>query len=99
MVPQRFAGKVCLVTGSTGIAAASARRLAAEGGRVVVVSRTEAHCRQLAEGITAGGGEASYEVADLAEDAAADRVVAATVARHGRLDAVFNVAGGSGRRF
>ena len=99
MSPQRFAGKVCLVTGSTGIAAASARRFAAEGARVVVASRTEAHCRDLAEAIVADGGEASHEVADLLEDDAAERIVAATVARHARLDAVFNVAGGSGRRY
>lgn len=99
MVPQRFTGRVCLVTGSTGIAAASARRLAAEGARVVVASRTEAHCRDLVASITAEGGHASYVVADLADDLEAERIVGATVDRHGRLDAVFNVAGGSGRRF
>ena len=99
MVPQRFAGKVCLVTGATGIAAASARRLAAEGGRVVVASRTEADCIELVEAITAGGGEAGYDVADLAEAGAADRIVAAVTTRYRRLDALFNVAGGSGRRF
>jgi NAD(P)-dependent dehydrogenase (short-subunit alcohol dehydrogenase family) len=99
MSARRYDGRICLVTGSTGIAAASARRFALEGARVVVASRTEAHCRTLVEEIRAAGGIADYEVADLSEDAAADRVVAATVARHGRLDALFNVAGGSGRRF
>ena len=98
MVLQRFAGRTCLVTGSTGIAAASARRLIDEGARVVVASRTEAHCRDLVETLAAAGGVAAYEVADLLEDDAADRVVSATVDRFGRLDAVFNVAGGSGRR-
>ena len=99
MVPQRFDGRVILVTGSTGIAAASAHRLAAEGASVVVASRTEEHCRSLAEAITSAGGTASYEVADLTDDGAADRIVAATVERHRRLDGVFSVAGGSGRRF
>jgi len=99
VVPQRFDGRVVLVTGSTGIAAASARRLAAEGARVVVASRTEAHCRSLAEAITSAGGDASFEVADLLEDDAAERVIDAAVARHGRLDGVFSVAGGSGRRY
>ena len=99
VVPRRFDGRTCLVTGSTGIAAASARRLAAEGARVVVASRTEGHCQTLVEAIVAAGGTASAVVADLAEDGAADRVVAETIERHGRLDALFNVAGGSGRRF
>jgi len=99
MVPQRFAGRVCLVTGSTGIAAASARRLAAEGGRVVVASRTEANCRALVDEIGAAGYDAAYDVADLSRDGEADRIVTAIATGYGRLDAVFNVAGGSGRRF
>jgi NAD(P)-dependent dehydrogenase (short-subunit alcohol dehydrogenase family) len=99
VVPRRFDGKVVLVTGSTGIAAASAQRLAGEGAAVVVASRTEAHCRSLVDAITSAGGTASGEVADLLDDAAADRVIDATVQRHGRLDGVFHVAGGSGRRF
>ncbi len=99
MTARRFEGRVCLVTGSTGIAAASALRFAAEGARVFVASRTEAHCRDLVDAIGAAGGSAGHEVADLSEDDAADRVVAAAVARFGRIDAVFNVAGGSGRRF
>ena len=64
---------------------------------MVVASRTEEHCRSLVEAITSAGGTASYEVADLTEDGAAERIVAATVERHGRLDGVFSVAGGSGR--
>ena len=52
VVPQRFDGRVVLITGSTGIAAASAHRLAAEGAAVVVASRTQEHCRSLAEAIT-----------------------------------------------
>ena len=99
VVLRRFDGRVILVTGSTGIAAASAHRLAAEGASVVVASRTEAHCRTLWETISAAGGTASYEVADLLDDDAADRVVSATVDHYGRLDGVFHVAGGSGRSF
>ena len=92
-------GRVCLVAGSTGIAEASAHRFAREGARVYVASRTEGHCRDLVEAIRAEGGEADYLAADLTEDGAADRAVANAVERFGRIDAVFNVAGGSGRRF
>ena len=48
---NRLADRVCLVTGSTGIGAASARRFAAEGGRVFVVSRTADHVRALVDEI------------------------------------------------
>ena len=56
---KRLDGRVCLVTGSTGIAAAAAQRFAAEGAAVFVTSRTESHCRDLANRITAAGGPAS----------------------------------------
>ena len=96
---RRFDGRVCLVTGSTGIAAAAAMRIAAEGGRVFVVSRTEAHCADLVRQLDGAGAEAAYAAADLTADDAATDAVAACAARFGRIDGVFNVAGGSGRRF
>ena len=96
---NRLAERVCLVTGSTGIAAAAARRFAAEGGRVFVVSRTADHARALADAINGSGGEADWVAADLADEAAVDAAVAACVERFGRIDGLFSVAGGSGRRF
>ncbi len=96
---NRLAERVCLVTGSTGIAAASARRFAAEGGRVLVVSRTVDHARALADAISGSGGDADWVAADLADESAVDAVAAACVERFGRIDGVFSVAGGSGRKF
>jgi NAD(P)-dependent dehydrogenase (short-subunit alcohol dehydrogenase family) len=96
---HRLADRTAVITGSTGIAAASARLFAAEGARVFVVSRTEGNCRALTEELTAAGHEAAYAVADLEDwDQAAD-AIAAAAERFGRVDALFNVAGGSGRRF
>lgn len=95
----RFVGRTCLVTGSTGIAAAAARALAAEGGAVFVVSRTAEHASALATGIGADGGEAAWLAADLSDESGADAAVAACVERFGRLDCLYNVAGISGRRF
>ncbi|HLU30176.1 MAG TPA: SDR family NAD(P)-dependent oxidoreductase, partial [Acidimicrobiia bacterium] len=40
-VDQRFSGRTVLVTGATGIGAATAERVAAEGGSVFVVSLDE----------------------------------------------------------
>lgn len=96
---NRLAGLVCLVTGSTGIAAASAERFAAEGASVFVVSRTEDHCRALADRITAGGGRAAYSASDLTDQAQVEASVEACVTAFGRVDGLFSVAGGSGRRF
>lgn len=95
----RFTGRTVLVAGSTGMAASATRAIAAEGGRVFVASRTEAHARELAESIVMGGGLAGWQAADLADEGDVDRVVAACVSAFGRVDAVYHVAGISGRRF
>ncbi len=96
---NRLGGRVCLVTGSTGIAAAAARRFATEGAAVFVASRTEEHARVLADELGAAGGRAAWMAADLTDEAAVERVVADCVERFGRIDGLFAVAGGSGRRF
>jgi NAD(P)-dependent dehydrogenase (short-subunit alcohol dehydrogenase family) len=96
---NRLAGLVCLVTGSTGIAAASAERFAGEGALVFVTSRDEGHCRDLAGRITAAGGRAAFMAADLADETQVGDAVSACVASFGRIDGLFSVAGGSGRRF
>ena len=95
----RFTGRVCLVAGSTGMAASAARALAAEGGRVFVVSRTADHARRLAEEIRQAGADTDWHGADLTDETAVDEAVARAMAAFGRLDAVYNVAGISGRRF
>jgi NAD(P)-dependent dehydrogenase (short-subunit alcohol dehydrogenase family) len=81
---------VALVTGSTsGIGEAVARRLAAEGTRVVVHSRRS---REEGERLAAELG-GSYAQADLAEEEQARRLVEGAVERHGRLDVLVNNAG------
>jgi NAD(P)-dependent dehydrogenase (short-subunit alcohol dehydrogenase family) len=96
---DRLAGRVCLVTGSTGIAAASGAQLAAEGARIFVVSRTVEHADALAARIRAAGGSADAHAADLTDESAVDAAVAGCVATCGRIDGLLSVAGGSGRRF
>ena len=96
---NRLQDRVCLVTGSTGIAAASARRFADEGAAVFIVSRTADHARTLADELASGGGMAAWAAADLTDESAAERAVAACVDRFGRIDGLLSVAGGSGRRF
>jgi NAD(P)-dependent dehydrogenase (short-subunit alcohol dehydrogenase family) len=95
---DRLAGRSIIVTGATGIAAASARRFAAEGATVAVISRTAASCEALARSITAAGGLAHAFTADLTDVPAAVAATEAAIAALGRVDGLFNVAGGSGRR-
>ena len=95
----RLHDRICLVTGSTGIAAASARRLAEEGASVFVVSRTADQARALADELVAAGGQAAWAAADLTVESDTDGAVAAAIALFGRIDGLFAVAGGSGRRF
>jgi NAD(P)-dependent dehydrogenase (short-subunit alcohol dehydrogenase family) len=96
---NRLRDRVCLITGSTGIAAARARRLDAEGAAVFVVSRTEDHAHALADELEAAGGNAGWAIADLTSETDVDAAITATVARFGRIDGLFAVAGGSGRRY
>ena len=89
---SRFEGKVALVTGgNSGIGRAVAQGLIDEGARVVVVGRN----RETVEGTAASLGAAAHGVvADTANVADLDRVIAATRAfGDGRLDVVFANAG------
>ena len=95
---DRLHGRSIIVTGATGIAAASAVRFAAEGARVVVISRTEASCRALVDEIADAGGRAASVTADLTDTPAAQAAVAQAIGMLERVDGLFNVAGGSGRR-
>jgi ketoreductase RED2 len=95
MTPQEgrsgFDGKVALVTGSTtGIGEAVARRFAAQGAKVVLNSDSS---REAGRRLAAELGEAHYVAADVADEAAAGRLVAEAVARFGRLDFLVNNAG------
>jgi NAD(P)-dependent dehydrogenase (short-subunit alcohol dehydrogenase family) len=92
----RFDARACLVTGTTGIAAAAARALRAEGARVFVVSRTQEHVDDLLREL---GPECAGVRADLTQESEVQSVVDDCVERFGRLDCVYNVAGISGRRF
>jgi NAD(P)-dependent dehydrogenase (short-subunit alcohol dehydrogenase family) len=98
-VTGRLADRGVIVTGASGIAAASARLFAGEGARIAIVSRTEARCRALVEAIEADGGRASYAVADLVDEAQAASAMEAARRALGRIDGLLSVAGGSGRPF
>jgi NAD(P)-dependent dehydrogenase (short-subunit alcohol dehydrogenase family) len=80
-----------LITGSTsGIGAAIARRLSADGFTVVLHSRSSA---DLGREMAASLPDAAYIQADLAIDADRTRLIEQAVAHRGRLDVLVNNAG------
>jgi 3-oxoacyl-[acyl-carrier protein] reductase len=91
---QRLAGKVTVVTGAgRGIGLAIAQRFAAEGAKVACCDLDESLASSAAMSIRDAGGEAEVIVADIADKASVDRLVAETIARFARVDVVCNNAG------
>jgi NAD(P)-dependent dehydrogenase (short-subunit alcohol dehydrogenase family) len=88
-------GQVLLITGSTGIAGATALKAAEQGDSVFVISRNEEHCLDLCERLPDSG----YYACDLTDECAVEKALCACLNRFGGIDAVFNVAGISGRSF
>ena len=97
---MRLAGKVAVISGAaSGMGAATARRFAREGARVVIADQLEAEGRKVAEDINAAnvaGGEAVFMRLDVTDEANWTQVVDETVRRFGRLDIMVNNAGISG---
>ncbi len=91
----RLEGKVAAITGATsGIGEATARRFVQEGARVVIAGRTEEKGEALAREL---GDAAIFQRADVTREADIAALVDVTVARFGRLDCLFNNAGGPDR--
>ncbi len=92
---QRFQDKVVLVTGAAqGIGRGVAMRIAAEGGQVLAVDRSDIVDEVVAH-ILEAGGRAAATRADLETYAGAQHVVSECVARFGRIDVLVNNVGGT----
>lgn len=91
---EGFSGKIAIVTGgASGIGRALALELARRGAQVVVADRHADGARDTARTIEHTGGAAWAEELDVRDAAAFRGVVERTVARSGRVDALFNNAG------
>jgi len=90
----RLDGKVALVTGAaSGIGFECVARFVRDGARVVGLDVT-APARDLE--LPAGASEVSFVAADVRDEDAIAAAVDATIAEHGRLDAVVTAAGVAG---
>ncbi|BBC29517.1 Short-chain dehydrogenase [Streptomyces graminofaciens] len=85
--PARFTGRTALLTGAgSGIGAATARRLAAEGASVLVTDVDADAARRVAEGIRADGGRARDRPLDVTSPSQWAAAVAEAESWTGRLD-------------
>jgi len=85
---------VVVMGGTTGLGLSAAQALVANGARVVVTSRSEANVQAALDSL---GPLARGFAADASLPGTAERAVALAVEAFGRLDALYHVAGGSGR--
>jgi citronellol/citronellal dehydrogenase len=93
--PGLFEGKTVLVTGGgTGIGRCTAHELAALGANVVIAARRKEPLERTAAEIHAAGGRCVTAELNIRDEKAVDATVAALAAKHGRIDALVNNAGG-----
>lgn len=91
---MKLQDKVVLITGAgSGIGAATARLMAAEGAKLALVGIPEAGVRAVADELGAAGYDALALPTDVADGAQMAAAVQQTVAHFGRLDAVVASAG------
>ena len=91
---NRFKDRICVVTGAAkGIGEATARRLAAEGGAVMVLDLKEAEAQAVADHIVTAGGFAEAYACDVSDEAAVRTAFTQIEQQHGRVDVLVNNAG------
>ena len=93
-----FAGQTVVVTGGgSGIGRCTAHELAALGASVAVVGRNQDKLAAVKEEIKSDRGRVSTHIADIRDEVAVGGVIDAILAEHGRIDGLFNNAGGQYR--
>src|SRR5947209_326185 len=92
---MRFESKVAVVTGAaSGIGLATAKRLGAEGARVVIADRDPKEAAAAVEAVQkAGAPDAFACTCDVSAEPQVAACVAQATGRYGRLDVVVNNAG------
>tara|TARA_A100001037_G_scaffold49769_1_gene41698 strand:+ start:216 stop:1016 length:801 start_codon:yes stop_codon:yes gene_type:complete len=92
----RLEGKVAFITGAgSGIARAASHIFTREGAKVVMAELDEARGSAVLESVRAQGGEAELIQTDVTDEASVAAAFTKAVDTYGRLDVLFNCAGGS----
>jgi NAD(P)-dependent dehydrogenase (short-subunit alcohol dehydrogenase family) len=92
----RLKGKVAFITGSgAGIGRAAATMFSSEGARVAVVDMSRSAGEETVRLIRAVDGEAVYIETDVTDPQSVDRAVKTAVGEYGRINVLYNNAGGS----
>jgi len=88
----RLQDKVCIITGATsGIGRRTAEVFAAQGARLVIAGRRDAEGQAVARAI---GARCDFRAADVTDEAQFKALIEFTAHKHGRIDCLFNNAGG-----
>ena len=94
---MRLLNKVAIITGAaSGMGAATARRFAQEGAKVVIADMLSEEGNAVADGVNATGGEAMFLTLNVTDEAGWTQLVETTVRAYGKLDILVNNAGISG---
>ena len=87
-------GKVVVIAGaSSGIGAATAKKLAAHGAKLFIGARREVLLKKQVEDIDADGGEAAYKTVDVTDKNSVADFVKAAHDKYGKIDVMYNNAG------
>jgi len=88
----RLQDKVCIITGATsGIGRRTAEIFAAQGARLVIAGRRDAEGHAVARAI---GARCDFRATDVTDEAQFRALIEFTAHKHGRIDCLFNNAGG-----
>jgi NAD(P)-dependent dehydrogenase (short-subunit alcohol dehydrogenase family) len=93
---KRLEGRVAFLVGAgAGIAKACASMFSREGAKIIVTDINTVTGQATAEAVIAQGGEAIFVKMDVTDEASVAAAVAAGEAKFGKIDTLFNSAGGS----
>jgi NAD(P)-dependent dehydrogenase (short-subunit alcohol dehydrogenase family) len=93
---NRLQGKVAFITGAgSGIARSAARIFTQEGAKVVIAELRPELGRASEQLVREAGGDATFIETDVTKEESVKSAIQQTVARYGKLDVLYNCAGGS----